>query len=345
MFSSLSSFLPSALHLNNANTPENAPVIDVEEDEDEEQQKQRQGAATDDEGESGVKKKDKKEKSPHETFIFVRPPPAKSNHPLNLQVQLVPPNSKQRRQSLDSRVDASDTEGDPNVTVSLSRTPSMASEVSSYSASTSGYASTSSFASYSSTASGTGRRMIIPLYNLQAHNVMTNTIVDAGTDAKIAKFQKRGIEMIDLAVLEPVEVWVTPSGPAAAAATTAMSRGPGTSSRGSLDVGGGSGEQSLRNRLSFLGRPGTAHSPGSSALSLSSTGGDHYQHQHQEVPANNGNSNNNTLSVPTPASPPPPASPNPSVAPAAKKNIFGKLFDRKNKKGEIAAPGAVLGSG
>jgi hypothetical protein len=36
---------------------------------------------------------------------------------------------------------------------------------------------------------------------------MTNVIVDAGTDAKIAKFQKRGIELIDLALLEPVEVW------------------------------------------------------------------------------------------------------------------------------------------
>ena len=48
---------------------------------------------------------------------------------------------------------------------------------------------------------------IIPLYNLQAHNVMTNVIVDAGTDAKIAKFHKRGIELIDLAFLEPVEVW------------------------------------------------------------------------------------------------------------------------------------------
>jgi len=36
---------------------------------------------------------------------------------------------------------------------------------------------------------------------------MTNVIVDAGTDAKIAKFQRRGIVLIDLASLEPVEVW------------------------------------------------------------------------------------------------------------------------------------------
>jgi hypothetical protein len=35
---------------------------------------------------------------------------------------------------------------------------------------------------------------------------MTNVIVDAGTDAKIAKFSKRGIEIIGLAVLEPVEL-------------------------------------------------------------------------------------------------------------------------------------------
>lgn len=36
---------------------------------------------------------------------------------------------------------------------------------------------------------------------------MTNVILDAGTDAKIAKFQRRGLELIDLAFIEPVEVW------------------------------------------------------------------------------------------------------------------------------------------
>ncbi|KAI0729681.1 hypothetical protein C8Q72DRAFT_875143 [Fomitopsis betulina] len=49
--------------------------------------------------------------------------------------------------------------------------------------------------------------MIIPLYNLQAHNVMQNVIMDAGTDAKIAKFMRRGLEVIGLAVLEPIEIW------------------------------------------------------------------------------------------------------------------------------------------
>ncbi|KAK7447077.1 hypothetical protein VKT23_014291 [Stygiomarasmius scandens] len=172
-----------------------------------------------DEQVEGKKKKDKKEKSANETFIFVRPPPAKTNHPLNLQVQLVPPHSRAPggitpRQSIDDDA-ASTTSG-----ADLSRTTSAQSEASSYStsgynstASSSGYASasTTSFSSVNSVSSG--RRMIIPLYNLQAHNVMTNTIVDAGTDAKIAKFTKRGLEMIDLALLEPIEVWPTPNRP------------------------------------------------------------------------------------------------------------------------------------
>lgn len=49
--------------------------------------------------------------------------------------------------------------------------------------------------------------MIVPLYNLSAHNVMTNTVLDAGTDAKVAKFHKRGMEILALAVLECIEVW------------------------------------------------------------------------------------------------------------------------------------------
>lgn len=36
---------------------------------------------------------------------------------------------------------------------------------------------------------------------------MANTIVDAGTDAKVAKFARRGLEIIGLAIFEPIEVW------------------------------------------------------------------------------------------------------------------------------------------
>jgi hypothetical protein len=42
-------------------------------------------------------------------------------------------------------------------------------------------------------------------YNLQAHDVMTNVIVDAGTDVKVANFQKHGLEIVGLATLEHIE--------------------------------------------------------------------------------------------------------------------------------------------
>lgn len=195
-----------------------------------------------DDPEPEEKKKKRKDKMANETFIVVRPPPAKSNHPLNLQVQLVPPHVKAPgvsttpRQSVDE-----DNE--------LTRTTSNRSDVSAYSDAA---ASTSSFASTSSTSTSSSRRMIVPLYTLQAHNVLTNIIVDAGTDAKISKFTKRGIEVIELAALEPVEVW--------ALANTQE----------------GSGSRFIQ-RPSKIGRPVTPvdhpHStPTSSAISLSSAG-------------------------------------------------------------------------
>ncbi|KZV91878.1 hypothetical protein EXIGLDRAFT_718899 [Exidia glandulosa HHB12029] len=90
----------------------------------------------------------------------------------------------------------------------LRRTPSIGS---SRSDTTSLYSSASSVGSMSSlSSSGSSRRIVVPLYNLSAHNVMTNAVLDAGTDAKIAKFLKRGLELIDLCVIEPVEMWSSP---------------------------------------------------------------------------------------------------------------------------------------
>ncbi|KAF7965024.1 hypothetical protein HWV62_1031 [Athelia sp. TMB] len=136
-----------------------------------------------------------------QAFIFVRPPPAKNNHPLNLQVQLVPPSAKTRAAS-DASSRPTTPSGDDT---ELTRVQSSQSSQSAYSQPSASNSSISSYASNGT--SGSGRRMIIPLYNLQAHNVLTNTIVDAGTDAKVAKFKGRGVEILGLATLEPVEVW------------------------------------------------------------------------------------------------------------------------------------------
>lgn len=205
MFSSFSSFLPSALQPGqeqrshqSLSTPNNdTPEPDAN--------SQPLDYTTSD---SKLKKKDRREKLVNETFIVVRPPPSKSNHPLNLQVQLVPPQSRHDRphatvQALDqSAPDTADTTTD---STDLRRTPSGHSE----SSTCSGYTSATSISSFASSTTSSGRRMIIPLYNLQAHNVMTNVIVDAGTDAKVAKFAKRGMEILGLAILEPIEVWGT----------------------------------------------------------------------------------------------------------------------------------------
>ncbi|KAJ3890177.1 hypothetical protein GG344DRAFT_50081 [Lentinula edodes] len=319
MLSSITSFLPSALQNINSNSHASPPPVVDDDDEDDEHDVKPGGAAP-------TRKKEKKEKGANETFIFVRPPPAKSNHPLNLQVQLVPPNSQTPgvtgsststpRQSLDDAELApppsllthnqagTDTVGEPLARTST--TQSSRSEVSTYSSS--GYTSTASFSSVGSTASG--RRLIIPLYNLQAHNVMTNTIVDAGTDAKIARFTRKGLEMIDLAVMEVVEVWPTPSG----AATTNTNNGvSSTGARGSIDEG-----RTLQNRPSTIGnaplrsRPTTPDperlTPGSSVVSVSSAGLSAADEHH--LPQN-------PTAVPI------------RVAPQ-KRNIFGKLFKKKD---------------
>lgn len=58
--------------------------------------------------------------------------------------------------------------------------------------------------------SGTSRpkkKRIIPLYNLSVHSVMTTNITDAGTDAKVAKFQKRSTEIVGVGHLEPTEIY------------------------------------------------------------------------------------------------------------------------------------------
>lgn len=51
------------------------------------------------------------------------------------------------------------------------------------------------------------RTRVIPLYNLDFHTILPTSIVDAGTDERVAKVTKRGmIELENFAVLEPTEL-------------------------------------------------------------------------------------------------------------------------------------------
>ena len=132
--------------------------------------------------------------------------------------------------------------------------------------------------------------MIIPLYNLHAHNVMTNVVLDAGTDARVAKFLKRGLEVIGLAVLDPMEVWnhgKIGGGP------ISTDQHPSGSARNSLD----------QHNLSAP----APQTPDSSAISLSSAG-DPTPKARDVTPA-----------IITPQS-----------TPTGAKKFFGKLFRRKD---------------
>ena len=235
-----------------------------------------------------------------QSFIVVRPPPSKSNHPLNLQVQLVPPTGRQptivrRSESRDSdlgSLPSSASSGD----TSLSRTNSARSEISAYS-------SVTSLSTLSSTTSSTAsaRRMIIPLYNLQAHNVMTNVIVDAGTDAKIAKFQKRGLEVIGLAVVEPIEV----AGGARYEDVSGPAYNPALLSAEPQGTGQG-------------------RTPTSSRLSLNS--GDTHESAAVAV-------------TPTPGAMQAPSSPSPATAPSDRsgaRRLLGKVFRKKDNQSQAS---------
>lgn len=165
-----------------------------------------------------------------------------------------------------------------------------------------------SISSYASTASGsTGRRMIVPLYNLSAHNVMTNTILDAGTDAKIAKFHKRSLDLLGVAVLEPIEVW--PGG-------RGTGRGGYVENENRLSVTRNLRKMGSRDSDALHGGNHEALTPTSSAFSLSSAG-DSQAHTHEQpvTPTTATTSEFGLSATPTQSS---------------AKKIFGRIFKKKD---------------
>ena len=121
---------------------------------------------------------------------------------------------------------------------------------------------------------------------------MTNVVLDAGTDARVAKFLKRGLEVIGLAVLDPMEVWN--HGKIGGGPLLSTEQPAAGSARNSLD----------HHHLSVP----ASHTPDSSTISLSSTG--------DPTPK---------IGDTTPA-----ATATPQNTPTGAKKFFGKLFRRKD---------------
>ncbi|KAJ1019938.1 hypothetical protein NDA16_004219 [Ustilago loliicola] len=143
----------------------------------------------------------RKKLAPPELLVIVKPPPSKQANPLNLQIQLVMPqqlqnrrDGSQRRSSMDSSVAHGELSTAPSLELrrrdSITSTKSAGSELS---------------ASGSVASASTGRR-VTPLYNLNFHSILSTTVSDAGTDQKVAKYVRKGIDLDGFGILEPREL-------------------------------------------------------------------------------------------------------------------------------------------
>ncbi|UZJ53072.1 hypothetical protein CBS101457_002392 [Exobasidium rhododendri] len=168
---------------------------------------------------SFARKYQKKPVAVPELLVIVRPPPSKQANPLNLQIQLVIPQvpssaASNSRSSLDASRDEASLSASPSSgsngglnrgdslgpSTEIRRSASMSSSYSVRSEASSGGQSNMSSASSSS-----GKR-VTPLYNLNFHNITATTVTDAGTEDKVAKFGKKGVEIDGFGQLEPHEL-------------------------------------------------------------------------------------------------------------------------------------------
>lgn len=168
---------------------------------------------------SAIMRKNRKV-APPELLVVVRPPPSKQTNPLNLQIQLVTPNQggtatgrvsgESSRDDVTSSNASSLSSGTNNVNGSGSKLkspspPAAIKRSNSVSSSRSAFSEASSAGLSTASASSTGRR-VTPLYNLNFHSIMATTVNDAGTDQKVAKFNKRCVDIDGFGQLVPHEL-------------------------------------------------------------------------------------------------------------------------------------------
>ncbi|KAF7967311.1 hypothetical protein HWV62_34739 [Athelia sp. TMB] len=160
--------------------------------------------------------------------------------------------------------------------------------------------------------SRSGWRMIIPLHNLQAHNVLTSTVVGAGTDAEVAKFKGHGVEIHGLVTLEVsllLSLWVL-----SLISDMAARRSAGDAFDSAVSPGSGGG-----SARTSIDQPGSAPSHGTGSASPS-------------PPAS-------TAATPTRA--PDSGLLTPTATPTGARKMFGKMFRRGARPASIAAsPGS-----
>ncbi|CUA77329.1 DNA-directed RNA polymerase subunit beta'' [Rhizoctonia solani] len=182
----------------------------------------------------------RKQKPLNETFVVVRPPLRVSNHPLNLQLQVIPltiqfnhaplsaststtrstssagapgyaaagvvnilPISSGLRSQRETKMRIAEAE--PQQDDELLNRRANKSDLSLFYSSMGSSVSVASFSPTALIATSSGIRRIIPSYNLSAHNVLQDT-PSRCTDTTVSRFWERRIDIFGLGILEPVEV-------------------------------------------------------------------------------------------------------------------------------------------
>ncbi|RXK42125.1 hypothetical protein M231_00482 [Tremella mesenterica] len=182
----------------------------------------------------------RKRRTPEDNYVIVRPAPSNSNkNAANLQVQLLvgPSRGRERstsgrsasmtsdqlspppspsKQPLDLPPDQSSSEGETIPATPASETPSIISTATSDDAlattsatlkrSSSLKSSLSGKSSAGSTLSGVSVKRVEPLFNLTVHVMQPTVVTDGATEAKVAKFHKRSIDINGVGILEATEV-------------------------------------------------------------------------------------------------------------------------------------------
>lgn len=181
--------------------------------------------------------------------VIVRPPPSLTNSPLNLQLQLIsslPANQNSHPVHSGSSLPSSNSVTAPGLRVlarpgqsESGRRDSNASaeddlrlDVDGHSGEGSSGANSASpgmrrsasirsnrsniSSAGGSTFSTVSMRRIQPLYNLTFHQWLPDVVTDAGTDEKIARFLKKGVELVGVVILDPIEITPPRSSPVSA---------------------------------------------------------------------------------------------------------------------------------
>ncbi|GAA6008512.1 hypothetical protein JCM11491_004504 [Sporobolomyces phaffii] len=132
-------------------------------------------------------------------------------------------------------------------------------------------ASTNSVSTSASNSGGTGsRRRVTPLLNLNFHSVLPTVVTDAGTDQRVAKFLKRGIEMSNLAIIDPIDLSLPlPSDANVTETTVTSSRGSPSRDRSASTTPTASANTTPTNNLFTKFKRFTLGSPSPKALASS----------------------------------------------------------------------------